>query len=795
MYIIKNQFYRYYCVLICSIFLHFGLNSQSLHFDSLSRVYIPELTSSVWGMTHSSGLELALLGTRNGLRVYDLSMPSNPKEILFVPGNNCLWRELKSYKNYIYVVTECEDGLLIVDLNDLNNIQYKYIHTYLDASGNEHEITTSHTLFIDEKGYLYLAGANHENAGFGLLSLSDNPYQPIWIFSYNEEYFHEVYVVNDFLYGASLFLGEWVLIDLKDRSAPKRINSQHTGFRFTHSLWLEDQRPILYSADEREGAFIEAWDITDLNRIKLLDKYRPNFPFDKMSIPHNCFYKDGYLFISWYTEGVRVLDVRDPTNLVEVAYFDTHPQKNVGFHGCWNVYPYFKSGIILASDIENGMYVLRFNENHASYLKGKVTDQNTGLNLENVEIQLNTTTGSTIAYSNLIGEYSTGYANPETIQVQVSKPGYYPIKIDVQLIQDSIITQNFELLPLPSYKLELRIVNQLDGEPLSNVKIRLWDNYFVYDQLTDQNGTATITNVFEGSYLFQSSSWGKLHYSIPELIMNKDTLITIELKDGYEDQFNIPLPWNISPDNKAFQWKQGDFSELFPAPSNYPSKDIKSDIGNSALYTNNFDDADPGKNVLGDYYLYSPIMDLSRFDEIDISYTAWAYGGWDSSIKETYLQLKDKKIPLENIEENLNGRFNEESKFKIKLENETRDSAYFVIHLWNDPDSAKLAITLKAALDGFKLTGRTITQNSDPHELQISCYPNPFTEEINVVNQSNKMVLLECLNMDGKKLAQTHLSSHSVKKIDDWNLKNGIYYLRCSSLNMNIGKTFKLIKL
>ena len=40
-------------------------------------------------MTHSSGKELALLGTAKGLRIYDLADPASPKEIAFIPGNEC----------------------------------------------------------------------------------------------------------------------------------------------------------------------------------------------------------------------------------------------------------------------------------------------------------------------------------------------------------------------------------------------------------------------------------------------------------------------------------------------------------------------------------------------------------------------------------------------------------------------------------------------------------------------------------------------------------------------------------
>ena len=36
-------------------------------------------------------------------------------EILFVPGMNSIWRDVKTYGHYAYVTTEAMNGLLIID--------------------------------------------------------------------------------------------------------------------------------------------------------------------------------------------------------------------------------------------------------------------------------------------------------------------------------------------------------------------------------------------------------------------------------------------------------------------------------------------------------------------------------------------------------------------------------------------------------------------------------------------------------------------------------------------------------
>jgi hypothetical protein len=46
--------------------------------------------------------------------------------------------------------------------------------------------------------------------------------------------------------------------------------------------------------------------------------------------------------------------------LLEVGFFDTHPENDeLSFNGAWGVYPFFASGIVIVSDINRGLFVLR----------------------------------------------------------------------------------------------------------------------------------------------------------------------------------------------------------------------------------------------------------------------------------------------------------------------------------------------------------------------------------------------------------------------------------------------------
>jgi len=47
-------------------------------------------------------------------------------------------------------------------------------------------------------------------------------------------------------------------------------------------------------------------------------------------------------------------------SLERVAYFDTQPTTDFSsFDGTWSNYPYFDSGMIILSDIETGLFIVR----------------------------------------------------------------------------------------------------------------------------------------------------------------------------------------------------------------------------------------------------------------------------------------------------------------------------------------------------------------------------------------------------------------------------------------------------
>ena len=102
------------------------------------------------------------------------------------------------------------------------------------------------------------------------------------------------------------------------------------------------------------------WDVRDLDNPFISGIYSSSVN----DTDHNLYTKGDYVYESNYRSGVRVLDTSLVASgiLTEVAFFDTDPKidKN-GFRGNWSNYPYFDSGVVVLSDMQRGLFIVRPN--------------------------------------------------------------------------------------------------------------------------------------------------------------------------------------------------------------------------------------------------------------------------------------------------------------------------------------------------------------------------------------------------------------------------------------------------
>tara|TARA_B110000977_G_scaffold201330_1_gene295382 strand:+ start:1106 stop:3331 length:2226 start_codon:yes stop_codon:yes gene_type:complete len=423
-----------------SLFFVNSLSAQSsLNLNYLSNFNYANQLNDIWGYANESG-EYALVGVTNGVSVVDITNPSQPTELGFFEAPNSIWRDLKTYENYLYCVNESSGGLQIINLEEL-------IAGNSDLSSIQNEelgFTSAHNIYVDENGVLYVFGANFGGGGAMMFDLSQNPESPVYLGNYDGSYFHDAMVRGDTLWGGAIYNGEFSIVDVSDKANPVLLASQSTPSNFTHNSWISDDGNTVFTTDEISGAFVTAYDVSDLNNIEELDRIQA-WSNDTDVIPHNTHVDGDFLVTSYYRDGVSVVDASNPSNLIEVAYYDSSPDyEGNGFNGAWGTYPYLPSGHILISDVENGLFVVERKFTNASFIQGTVTNSLTEAPISNATVQILGSNNPSI--SSLAGLYETGMADPGIYTMEVSAEGYISQQISISIQTGEITELNIQLI-------------------------------------------------------------------------------------------------------------------------------------------------------------------------------------------------------------------------------------------------------------------------------------------------------------------------------------------------------------
>lgn len=346
-----------------------------------------ERLADIWGYTDTAGKEYALVGTLTTLSIVDISDSTNPVELFAVQGDTSIWRDIKTWKDHAYVTNESGGGLMIVDLSGLPDSV-----SSSNWNSGEFILKSAHNIFIDENGFAYLFGFKDEadtidvhDRGAMILDLA-NPDTPVHVGTYTTYYAHDGFVLSDTLWTAEIYLGQFSAVDVTDKANPVHLGFHATPNFFTHNVWLSDDKKTLFTTDEQSGAFVTSFDVSDISNMNELHRYQSTHssgPF-----PHNIHYLNNYLITSYYRDGVTIVDATRPEHLVEIGFYDTSPLTGSGTTGCWGVYPFFPSGRIVASDIDDGLFVLTPNYTRACYLEGEIIDSTTGSPVANVKVEL-----------------------------------------------------------------------------------------------------------------------------------------------------------------------------------------------------------------------------------------------------------------------------------------------------------------------------------------------------------------------------------------------------------------------
>jgi choice-of-anchor B domain-containing protein len=779
------------CLFVGFLSLFLFLPKQALtqlNVDSLSHINYQQLhdanLNDVWGYVDEMGNEYALVGTSKGTSIVNVTDPTNPVEVFWLPGSTSIWRDPSSHGDYAYVTTEAEDGLLIIDLSPLPQATNLTTTLYTGPANNPWQ--SAHTCFVDENGYAYVFGANRGNGGVIILDVFTNPMAPIEVGVFDNWYCHDGFVRNDTMYLSNIYDGFFSLVDVSDKANPVLLGTKTTPSSFTHNSWPSDNGQYVFTTDEISGAFIAAYDISDPTNILEVDRIQ-NSPGSGI-IPHNTHVMGDYLITSYYSDGVVIHDITYPYNIIKVAEYDTFEGQTISYDGCWGVYPFLPSGTILAADITNGLFVLGPTYQQAAYLEGIVRDQQSNLPLNDVFVKIVGDDQSDLTNSS--GFYATGIFSPGIYNVTYEKVGYFPKTESVTLIQGQIVIQNTELIPIPPYNLDIKVYELGTTIPISGAQIKLIHPLLVHEGITNGIGEESLTLYYQDGafYNIQVGKWGFVTSCFDMQLDSSTGSIIVYLEKGYYDDFEFDFSWTIIGNATTGLWERG-----IPNPTNntmigtdapYDCGSIGFVTGNAANLNSDFDDVDEGYTTL-----ISPQMDLTSLSNPHINFARSFFcyhgpGQFDDTLK-VFISNGSTSVLLDQI----GGPQGNEMSYafqSIPINGLLTINNTMQISVTISDENPNINIT-EAAFDHFWLSNYITTDISENTKEKFSLYPNPSNEKITIENaEIDSYVHIRDLN---GKIQKTIQVSTSKMEIDLQCLSAGIYIIQ------NLGQSIRFIKL
>jgi choice-of-anchor B domain-containing protein len=357
--------------------------------------------SDMWGWTDSEGTEYAMATCASGTSMIDISVPTQPVVLGFLPTNTVRswWFDVKTYKDYAYIGSEAKGhGMSVFDLTQLTALSKSYrsnpsSFNATRASPNSpvtslgvtlkpnmvyKEFGSSHNMVINtETGYLYAVGSSTCDGGPHIVDIR-TPSKPTFVGCYSADgYTHDmecvVYKGPDGRYTGKEICFAYnedtlTILDMTNKNSIQMLAREtYVGATYTHQGSLNPEMTHLFlndELDEEERSELNGhtrsmiWDVTKLTNPVLIG----DFFSSQQAIDHNEYIHNGVTWQSNYCAGLRVLDARSMSSgqTSELAYFDVAPDCDTPVYlGSWSAYPFYQSGVVGVQTIDRGFFLLQ----------------------------------------------------------------------------------------------------------------------------------------------------------------------------------------------------------------------------------------------------------------------------------------------------------------------------------------------------------------------------------------------------------------------------------------------------
>jgi choice-of-anchor B domain-containing protein len=754
-----------------------------------------------------NGQEYALLGGSNGMIIVDITNPASPQQIVQIPSpegspnEGSLWKEIKVYKQYAYLVTEAGGGIQIIDMSNLPSPSLNH-HLYTGDGAAADKLDKIHALHIDvTKGFLYTYGGNWSPGGAKVFDLNQDPYNPTYVGRFEQlGYIHDGYVDNDTLYACHIEAGIMSIVDMTDKSNPEVLGTVETPGKFAHNSWITSDRKHVLTTDEKAPSFLTAYDVSDPSDIRELDRLSPNNGVG--TYVHNTHIHNDYAVTSWYTSGVLIVDAHRPQNLVTVAQYDTYAGNNLKFDGCWGAFPYFPSGTIIASDIEPGeLTVLTPSYKRACYFEGKIINACNGLPLLGATVKINGGTNpQKIVTTRVDGIFRTGQVTPGNFTATISAPGFPDKTVNITLATGQVTEMDIVMDAGQVFNVAGTVTDAISGAPVPGVEVTLSSSLNTFAVTTNALGQFAKDCLPADNYTATAGKWG---YLVGSVNVTPGTPVMLQLAPGYYDDFETDLGWTTSGAASAGDWERGkpEGSYLPGGIVVNPDNDVDLDDNDQCYMTANGGGAAGDNDVDNGFVsLISPVMKLSGYSDAIMSFYYWFFnvntlGNPANDRMEVNILKGNQTINVLTLDPS-----DSQSAWQFSGDIHLKDYAAPL----TDNIRIEFKVTdinpgnwLEGALDIFRVVPGTVgTHTATDDSALMLVAPNPSNGAFNLRyswENASELPTLQVCNLLGQVVHQESLSAKSEEAQFGQNLTPGVYFATLISGGQRT-QTIKLVK-
>jgi hypothetical protein len=277
---------------------------------------------------HAYVVSVGHQGEPGGLTVFDVSNPDQPTRTasISLPEDN-YWNGVWAKDNALYVASNVS-GVIVYDIS--NPGQPAFVRN--EPGGGPVDV---HTVFVE--GDRLYATQQVDLGGETLVFDVSNPLAPVLLNRFALEQDpnafpliqspHDLLVTGGRAYVCHSGLG-YAVFDVADPANIRLLGRYTAPTHGSHATAVGTfaGRTIAFEGGEGPQTHLRVLDATDPARMVKIGEFRLR---PQTSI-HNFVLKDKRLYIAYYHEGVRVLDVSNPTQPRQVAHYNTFRETDPG---------------------------------------------------------------------------------------------------------------------------------------------------------------------------------------------------------------------------------------------------------------------------------------------------------------------------------------------------------------------------------------------------------------------------------------------------------------------------------